>query len=602
MKYIKIKILEIISKVIMENVPFFILLGTLSFFNTEDFVLTYGSLLKNILIPLILSYSAGNFIEKRLGGIAGVIVVGGILNLYQFKSFLMPILVGILVGEVVKYSKKILDKYKYPGYEMLINNILIVVLGTILIKLFSYIYPLYDFIYKIIVENINGFAINIKFYPLYSFIIEPAKVFFLNNLINHGVLSVIGLQELSEKGKSIFFLMETNPGPGLGILTAYLYMNKKNKIKKKNIISNIFIQFIGGIHEVYFPYVLKNLKLIIPLIISGSVGVYIFDKLNLGLLGVASPGSIIMILLLAPTYDKFGIFLGILTSFFISFIIGSIILKMSNKEEKNITKINIPEEVKNKKNIKIVVVCDAGMGSSTMGATLLDRKIKKEKLEEKISVENRSVDDDLNEFDIIVIHEKLVKRIEERSKNNYIVILNDFMDGKVYEELLKNIKNKIDLNKNNKEIVSNNITRKIIEKENLSIGLKKATKKEALEDIGKHLYELGYVEKKYINGILNREEISSTYLANGVAIPHGTKEYNKYIKNNGVVIHQYPYGIDYGDGKTVYILIGLAIKGETHIEILEKLSKIIENEDEIENLSITNKEKDFYKILSILED
>ena len=379
MKYIKIKILEIISKVIMENVPFFILLGTLSFFNTEDFVLTYGSLLKNILIPLILSYSAGNFIEKRLGGIAGVIVVGGILNLYQFKSFLMPILVGILVGEVVKYSKKILDKYKYPGYEMLINNILIVVLGTILIKLFYYIYPLYDFIYKIIVENINGFAINIKFYPLYSFIIEPAKVFFLNNLINHGVLSVIGLQELSEKGKSIFFLMETNPGPGLGILTAYLYMNKKNKIKKKNIISNIFIQFIGGIHEVYFPYVLKNLKLIIPLIISGSVGVYIFDKLNLGLLGVASPGSIIMILLLAPIYDKFGIFLGILTSFFISFIIGSIILKMSNKEEKNITKINIPEEVKNKKNIKIVVVCDAGMGSSTMGATLLDRKIKKEK-------------------------------------------------------------------------------------------------------------------------------------------------------------------------------------------------------------------------------
>jgi len=572
----------------IKNIPLFIMVSAFEFMGFLD----TKNLLLDVVIPIIMAYTAGNKIEKKHGGTVAVIASLGILTESHFVSLLEPIILGVFSGYILKGFYKILKKYPKPGYEMLTNNIIVT---TVSLSIFCILHTIFINFFKVpnhFLENLISKILIDKWAMFFTIIIEPLKIFFLNNIINHGIFSVLGMAELSEKGKSIYFLLETNPGPGFGLLMAYYYYTKK-----KEILSNAFIVLLGGVHEVYYIYVLKRLYLLIPLVVGSLSGMSLNYLFNIGLTGIASPGSILMIELMAPSKDRFFILLTTIFSALVTFFLTSLFIKKDNfidSTKKQPIKETIP-----KKSIifdgipkNILVVCDAGMGSSAMGASFLRQKLEKNFLKD-INVNNSSVGNMLeNKADIIIIHNEIYKRVKENIEEIEVIIIDDFLNGKIYDTLIERIiKKKEEIERKNSE---KNQT--WLEKSNIKIGLKRVSKSEAIENLGQELYESGFINKEYIETMNEREKISSTYLESGIAMPHGSFYGKKYIKKSGIVIHQYPYGIDYGNNKIAYILIGVAVKENEHMELLSKLAQIIDEDEKTQKLCMALDDEEIYEI------
>lgn len=599
------RLLEIISKIIIDNIAFFILLGLLSLVdNSHSSIYQFKYVLQRYILPIIISYNSGKIFEKKYGGIVAVIVLNSIMINYNFLSFLEPIAIGLLSGYLMKKYFDYLEKLRLPGYEMILNNLGVVAVSFFISMGFYYLLPFYEFFQTHILLKISKTIFDNKFIPIFPLVIEPAKVFFMNNLINHSFLSVLGYSEIKEYGKSIFFLLETNPGPGLGILLASYYFDKKNnKSEKTNEIkSNIFIHFIGGIHEVYFPYVLRNMKLLIALVLGSISGILVFQKFHVGLTSIASPGSALIILLLAPISDKLFILVGIMTSSLVAFSIAYFILGRSKAYESTMSIIG-DFTIKDIKNLVICVACDAGMGSSAMGATLLKRKLEKEKIE-GIKVVNSSIDNIPEEARIIIVHKQLLERLKVDKNNKDIFVVNDFMDSVFYDSLVQKINDLVkDYKVEKTEIIEKTPNKpKLFVKENIYLGLKRTDKESALKKAGELLVEKGYVDEEYIPSIIERENLASTYLDYGISIPHCTIDGVKHIKNSGIVILQYPYGIDYGDGKKVYLIVAIASIRDKHVKILSRLSELIDDSKVAEQLATTVDIDEVYECFSSLED
>lgn len=139
----------------------------------------------------------------------------------------------------------------------------------------------------------------------------------------------------------------------------------------------------------------------------------------------------------------------------------------------------------------------------------------------------------------------------------------------------------------------------ILVKEGILLNVKSESKYEAIERAGKLLINGGYVKENYIEGMKAREEEVTTYMGNGVAIPHGMNEYKKEIIETGIVIIQYPDGVDFGEGNTAYIVIGIAGKGDEHMEILSKIALTIQYEENVERLKNA---KTTEEIMEIIEE
>lgn len=600
------KILDRMSKIIIQSIPFFILLGFLNLFNERNyFLFQLKETLRNYIIPVIICYNSGKEFHEKYGGIVSVIIISSFLINGSLQSFIEPIIIGFSFGYFTKKYFQLTEKIKLPGFEMLINNLSLGLLSLV----FSYfVYkgiPYYKLFQDSIQLGLKDLVFNNRFIPFLSILIEPGKIFFMNNFINHGLLTPLGYSEVKEAGKSIFFLLETNPGPGLGILIYYYIVNKKEKNinKIKEVRTNFYIHFIGGIHEVYFPYVLKNIKLIFALIAGAFVGNFIFLNFNLGLVGLASPGSIILLMLLAPLESKLLVLFGVISSSIVTF--GLAYIFDNKKDGENIMEEKQQEDLyfSPKEKLRICVACDAGMGSSAMGATLFRKKLEKEKIK-NIEVFNSSIDNVPENVNVIVVHSQLFERLKVDKEGKNIYIIEDFMDGAFYDNLVKKIKEKFEEKEAVEEISlsSENKELKILEKENIKVGLKRVEKNLALKEATDLLIERGYVEKEYFESMLEREKISSTYLDYGIAIPHCTKEGRKFIRNCGVAVLQYPYGIDYGNGKKVYLLIAIASLEDRHMEILNKLAEIFDDEKTAEELSTTSSIDSIYNCLLSLED
>ncbi|ADO83037.1 PTS sugar transporter subunit IIA [Ilyobacter polytropus] len=593
------KIPEFLSHIIVENIPLFIIIGILNFFDLGDLRL----FLYKVIMPLVIAYTSGAAVEKKYGGITAVIIIGGVLSRYNVDTLLEPVFIGALSGFAIKKYHDFLEKYKFPGFEMLLNNLGVAFISLGLVIILNKVLPFYEGFRTIFYKNIISNLFKTGYLPLYSIIIEPAKVLFMNNFVNHGIFSVLGLSELNEKGKSIFFLLETNPGPGMGLLLAYFFREKEKK-KKKEALSNIFIQSIGGIHEVYFPYVLRNLRLILPLILGGMSGIFLFSIFDSGLMGVASPGSIFLITVLTPAQNRLTLLLAVAVSASVTFFLSYIMIrqedmardKIKTNESKKLFPDIKTDFAQNKNYNSIYIVCDAGMGSSAMGATFLRRKLEKAGLKD-INVGNCSIDKIKSENpDIIIVHRQLLERVKKEVNNAEIVIVDDFLDPKPYDLLVEKTKNY--------KTIKNPTTQedKILEHSNIELGLKRIKKEEALKKIGESMIQRGYVEPYYLDSIFEREKISNTYLDNGIAIPHGTFEGKVYIKKTGIVIHQYPYGIDFENGNTAYVLIGIAALEDEHTEIISKIADIVEDEKLAETLTTAIEVEEIYKILCLEDD
>lgn len=568
------KIGNFFSKLIIKNIYFFIALGLIRWSTKyiPDFAI-YEKYFSLYFLPLVLAYTAGNTIEKENGGSISAIASSLFLYLDPTPSINEGILIGITCGYFGKHLNYFIKNYIYKGIHMIVINFLsplmALIIGFTFYQVIKFTDGFVETITKFLIEGINNIYTLIVLTP----VLEIGKVFFFNNAINHGFLSILGFNQVERNGKSLLFLLETNPGPGLGVLLGILFFTYK-KEEKANILSNIFIETIGGIHEIYFPYILKNLKLLWAISLGGITGNLIFFFFNAGLIGLASPGSILNILLLSPNGDSIFILLGFIFSTLVSFLITCGILNTSVEKNDNDKKILETEpkffDLKDIK--KIVFLCDAGMGSSAIGSSTLKQILKNTNFKD-IEIINTFIGDSLDNKDLIITHEKLKKPIEKNYSENKTIYLNDFLDKNFYTQTF--------LKDNFLEI-------------HTDLSLKVTSKEKALEKLGEDIERLNFAKAGYKKSILEREEMCSTYLGNGVAIPHGLHDSNSLLTKNAVVIHHYPYGINFEENKKVYILIGITIKNrDLRTLYLSEIAKKIEDEELIESLTLSDNRKEF---------
>lgn len=410
------------------------------------------------LLPLLIGFSGGRMVYDFRGGIVGATATMGVIVGAGIPMFLGAMVMGPLGGYFMKkIDEKLLDKIR-SGFEMLYNNFSSGILGALLAILASLgIGPIVESLNQVLAAGVQA-TIDVGLIPLASIIIEPAKVLFLNNAINHGILSPIGVEQVTETGKSILFLLETNPGPGLGILLAFMFFGKGSS--KSSAPGAAIIQFLGGIHEIYFPYILMKPTLILAVIAGGIGGVFTFHLFEAGLRATASPGSIIAVLAMTERGSYVGVVLGVIIATAISFLISMFILRIGQDEEDLDEATEKVAEIKghkaeNEKELeefiteqshiktsteieKIIFACDAGMGSSAMGASLLNKKLKDAGVE--ITVSNTAINDIPDDADIVITHKDLTERAREKLPSAEHISVDNFLNSPEYDKLVERLK------------------------------------------------------------------------------------------------------------------------------------------------------------------
>ena len=590
---------KFLSGMVMPNIGAFIAWGLITalfipagWFPNEQLGSLVDPMLK-YLLPLLVGYTGGRVVGDVRGGVLGAIATAGVIVGADIPMFIGAMIMGPLGGYTIKKFDKAIEGKAPAGFEMLINNFSVGIIGVILaIVGFYAIGPV-----VVVVTDAFKFGVEViiskGLLPLVSIFIEPAKVLFLNNAINHGIIAPIGIEQTQEFGKSIMYLLEANPGPGLGVLLAYCLYSKGGM--KQSAPGAAIIHALGGIHEIYFPYVLMNPVLIIAPIVGSAAGILIFSIFNAGLVAIPSPGSIFALMALAPKGGLIGVLAGVLASTAVSFVVAAPLVKKASKklsDDEEVTSEN-EEVVINKEVInKIVFACDAGMGSSAMGATKFRNRIKN--FSSNITVINSSVDTIPSDADIVVSHKKLEERARKNSPQaNHVFIENFLQDSKLdklYSILESRAGGKVEPQECVVEEVAASAQVKetsILKSDNIILGLKSESKEEAIERAGKMLVKEGYVNNNYIAAMQEREKIVSTYIGMGIAIPHGVGEAKKEVKESGIVVLQYPDGVVFGDD-LAYLVIGIAGVGDDHLEILSNIATSLEDETLVDKLKNTN--------------
>lgn len=447
-----------LSGMVMPNIGAFIAWGLITalFIPTgwwpNESLAALVSPMSTVLLPLLIAYTGGAAIHGQRGGVIGAIATMGVIVGSDIPMFIGAMIVGPLAAWVMKKFDRLLEGKIPAGFEMLVNNFSLGILGAVLTLLtLKGVTPLVESLNEAMRAGV-GFFVDNKLLPMASIFIEPAKVLFLNNAINHGIFSPMGIQQVEETGKSIFFLLEANPGPGLGVLLAYCLAGKGSA--KSSAPGTVIIHFLGGIHEIYFPYILMNPLLLLSVIAGGASGIFVEQMFGAGLSAPASPGSIIAILGMTPRGGYLPVILGVLVATAVSFFISMPILKFAAKDEDLESSKNRMKEMKNaakgiadeKKAVavdtkdirKIVFACDAGMGSSAMGATVLKKKLTAAGLG-GIEVMHFPVSSIPSDAQIVVTHQELGERAGHSNPNARLVLITNFLAAPEYDELIKEL-------------------------------------------------------------------------------------------------------------------------------------------------------------------
>lgn len=450
-----------LSGMVMPNIGAFIAWGLITalFIETgwcpNEKLAQFVTPMSTVLLPLLIAYTGGSAVAGQRGGVIGAIATMGVIVGSDIPMFIGAMIVGPLAAWIIKKFDKAVEGHIKAGFEMLVNNFSLGIIGAILACLAMYgVAPLVTGMNSVMRAGVDVFVSH-GLLPLASIFIEPAKVLFLNNAINHGILSPMGIQQVEETGKSIFFLLEANPGPGLGILLAYCIAGKGNA--KSSAPGAVIIHFLGGIHEIYFPYILMNPLLLISVIAGGASGIFCFNLFNVGLTAPASPGSIIAIMMMAEKHSYFGLIVGVAVAALVSFAISVPILKFMGKdtslEDAQRQKDAMKKQAKGitaetaatvpaantGKVTKIAFACDAGMGSSAMGATVLKKKLAAAGLE-GIEVIHTPVSSIPADVQIVVTHEELGERAAHSNPNAERILITNFLAAPEYATLVENLK------------------------------------------------------------------------------------------------------------------------------------------------------------------
>ncbi|OON96121.1 MAG: PTS mannitol transporter subunit IICBA [Candidatus Epulonipiscioides saccharophilum] len=596
-----------LSAMVMPNMGAFIAWGFITalfieagWFPVESLATLVGPML-NYLLPILIAHSAGKMFGGDKGAVtASIAVIGVILGAPDQAMLIGAMVIGPIAGISIKiFDDKTQDKIK-AGFEMLVNNFSVGIIGMLLAIIGYYIIgPIMTMLLGILTVGVD-FLITKGILPLVAIFIEPAKVLFLNNAINHGILTPLGTEQVAETGKSIMYMLESNPGPGLGIILAYMVFSK-NKTTKGSAVGASVIHFFGGIHEIYFPYVLMNPATILGPIIASIATIFYYGAFNTGLVAPAAPGSIIAYLAVSPKGETLIVMGGVLLATVISFAISSIFVHMAGDKSLEEAQEQMAQMKAESKGLtsksandirKIVFACDAGMGSSAMGATKFRKRISDLNLD--IIVTNTSVDTVPADADIVVCQQVLRERAVKSASNAEIITIGNFLADSNLDALYNKLSalKQVDTEeiKAVEEIaITNEIATNtnVFAKDNILLGLEADTKEDVIMAAGELLVKRGYANSAYIAGMLEREETATTCIGFGVAIPHGTISTKHEVKETGIVFLQYPNGVSFGD-ETVYLVFGIAASGDEHLEILAQIADIVEDEEQVETLKTTS--------------
>ena len=526
----------------------------------QPYMLTY-------LLPVLIAFTGGKMVGGDRGGVMGAIaVVGCIAGVggTDGQPMLMgAMLMGPFAGLIIKKFDQFMETRMPAGFEMLINNFSVGIIGM-LVAILGY-YVIGPFMTAILAVLTAGVDVLIKnnLLPLAAIFIEPAKVLFLNNAINHGIFTPIGAEQVKTAGKSIMYMLEANPGPGLGVLLAY-WMFAKDKATKDSAPGAIIIHFLGGIHEIYFPYVLMNPVVIIAPIVGNICAITWFSITGCGLKGPSSPGSIIAFMAMAPKDKMLFILIGVAIAAAVSCAIASVIIKATSTstsiEEAQGQMADMKAQAKGGAKVTdaasvrmVIFACDAGMGSSAMGAR------KSAPNAQLVTIGNF-----LNDPALDALYVQLTT-----------------LDAMASEEPEKSAVDEM------LDTATKNIKKDVIIRDSIRLNQPSVTKEEAIRRAGELLVERGAVEPQYIDAMLERERLVSTYMGMGIAIPHGTSQAKGTVKKTAITMLQYPDGVDFGDEKA-QLVFGIAGIGDEHLDLLGKIAECLDDEEVLEKMKTTN--------------
>jgi len=611
-----------LSGMIMPNIGAFIAWGLITalfipdgFLPNEKLALLVSPMI-TFLLPLLIGYTGGHAIYGLRGGVVGAAATMGVIVGTDIPMFIGAMIMGPLAAWVMKKLDALWDGRIKPGFEMLVNNFsagivaaIMAIIGMLLVgpavKAFS-----------------QGAATAVDFLvqhgllPLTSILIEPAKILFLNNAINHGILTPLGTEESLNAGKSMLFLLESNPGPGLGLLLAYTVFGRG--MARASAPGAALIQFVGGIHEIYFPYVLMKPVIVLAPILGGMTGVFTLVVTGAGLRSPAAPGSILAVFAAASSDSYLGVTLSVLFATIVSFVVAGLILKLSkNTEGDELGEATSKmEAMKGKKSSvasalvsaaatsgpirTVVFACDAGMGSSAMGASVLRNKIKDAGFGD-VKVTNSAIANLTDTYDIVVTHQDLADRAKPKTGSATHVSVDNFMNSPRYDEIVELVRTSntapadaapaetvpaapaAAAAASEDENAEAQPAHEVLAADGVVLQGTATERDAAIDEVGQLLMQRGSVDADYVLAMHERETSVSTYMGNFLAIPHGTNDAKEHINHSAVAVVRYPEGIDWG-GKDVKFVVGVAGLNNEHLKILASIAKIFTNKDQVAQL------------------
>ena len=594
------------------------------------------------LLPLLIGYTGGKMVYDVRGGVVGAIGTMGVIVGAGIPMFIGAMIMGPLGGWTMKKIDSIWDGKIRPGFEMLVNNFSAGIWGALLAMLGFYAIAPVVSAFSAGAGNVVQFLVDNGLLPLTSIFIEPAKVLFLNNAINHGVLTPLGVQQSLEQGKSILFLLEANPGPGLGILLAYMFFGRG--AAKASAPGAAIIHFLGGIHEIYFPYVLMRPLLILAAIAGGMTGIATLAVTGSGLVAPAAPGSIFAVLAQTSRDSYLGVILAVLLAATVSFLVASVIMKTTkHSDEVDLNDATSRmEQMKGKKSSvastltgagagaaagggvgvlagpvrNIVFACDAGMGSSAMGASVLRNKIKAAGFPD-VKVTNASIANLSDTYDVVITHQDLTERAKPATASAVHYSVDNFMSSPRYDEIVELVRESnttadtvpgtepgagtpggahsagapagVAASAGAAGTAAGATTGaaagggEILARDSVVLDGSATTRDAAIDEAGRLLLARGAVDEGYIAAMHEREASVSTYMGSFLAIPHGTNAAKDHIRKSAVSVVRYPQGIDW-NGKEVKFVVGVAGVNNEHLHILSSIAKVFTNKEQVARL------------------
>lgn len=612
------------------------------------------------LLPLLIAYTAGRNVAGERGGVIGAIAAVGVIVGSDIPMFIGAMIMGPLAGYAIRRFDRMVEGRVKAGFEMLVSNFSIGILGMLLAVLGYYVVGSVVSGLTMLISSGAELVIRHGLLPLVSLFVEPAKVLFLNNAVNHGIFSPIGIEQARETGQSIMFLLETNPGPGLGVLLAYWLFGRGNA--RQSAPGAVIIQFFGGIHEIYFPYILARPVLVVAAIAGSAAGLLFFSLSDAGLVAPASPGSILSVLAMAPKGKTLIVLLGVVISAAVSLLVAAPFIRRASKTETEgdpaVGKLpqsaaGISPHAAGRPVRKVIFACDAGMGSSALGATRFRRRLRDAGI--GVAVGNSAADRIPSDADVVVCQSVLAERIAAAAKGAELIVIDNFLsdpgldalfarleraeptaadsgtvsggesapdisDARLAETVLpsdtcdarsagatpscgvsgsRSAQSALSCDQSGLRDAAADSDPKpeetasvpkdaapdgaILQPGNIRVGLPAEPKEEAIRRAGELLIAGGYARPEYVDAMLRREELATTCLGMGLAIPHGTSDAKERVLRSGIVILQYPDGVDF-DGEKAHLIVGIAGVGDEHLEILARLSASFEDEELLQRL------------------